>query len=590
LTERSHGAPGTEDFRQYVAVLRRRKWSIALVTIVTVGAALFFSFRQTPIYHSTAQVFVRPVTTANQAPRYVNMDNEQVLASSTGVAQIVQTKLRDQGEVSPPSADQLRSSLDVAVAGSAEALTIGYSDPDPVRAQQLASDFATAYLDFRTRDALGEIQTGINGVNERIAAIRTELTHISTQIDKTRDQDELTSLRREQNDLLVEQVNLSGQLQDLKLQQSTLGQGGQVTVPANLPSSPASPKHVENGLLALVAGLALGIGLAFLRERLDDHLRSREDLEDQLRAPTLAVVPTFKGRRKKRDPLPTLATPKAPSSEAYRTIRTNLQYFGRDGGLTVVAVTSPSSGEGKTTTVGNLAVTMALAGKRVVAVSCDLRKPAMHRLFRLSNDVGLSSFLTGQASLSDAAKRCGIQNLRVMPSGPVPPNPAELLGSAAMESLLENLRRQADIVLLDTPPVFAVSDALALAPLSDGVVVIVDSRTTTKGAAAHVYEQLSHVGGRILGGVLNNFNPSEAKYYPTYYRYYYTYEYRDAGLEEHAVNNGNGNGGRKRSEKSGVNEPIVPLRAGSAPTNGHGNGHDTSPLAGEKVQPQDIWR
>ena len=238
--------------------------------------------------------------------------------------------------------------------------------------------------------------------------------------------------------------------------------------------------------------------------------------------------------------LPTLASPKSPSAEAYRTIRTNLQFLGRDGGLTVVSVTSPSSGEGKTTTVANLAVTMALAGKRVVAVSCDLRKPALHRLFHLSNDVGLSSFLSGRVSLSQAAQRGGVDNLRVMASGPVPLNPAELLGSNAMEEFLQYLREHADVVLLDTPPVFAVSDALALAPLSDGVIVVADARSTTRGALSHVREQLDQVGGRILGGVLNNFDPSDAKYQPTYYRYYYTYEYRDAAPEPRQTQNGNG--------------------------------------------------
>lgn len=594
-----HATPGhgeTEDFRHYLSVVRRRKWSIALVTAVTVGAALFFSFRQTPVYRSSTQVFVRPVTAAGEAPRFLNMENEQVLASSTAVAQMVQEQLEASGQPAA-SPDELRASLDVALQGAAEALTIGYSDPDPARAQQLASAFATAYLDFRTRDVLEEIETSIQGVNERLDSVQKSLASVQADIDRTRNRDQLQSLNRQENNYLIEQADLSSQLQAFELQRSTLGQGGEVTIPANLPSSPASPNHIQNGLLALAAGLALGIGLAFLRERLDDHVRSREDVEHQLRTPVLAVVPSFPGRKKRREMLPTLASPKSPSAEAYRTIRTNLQFLGREGGLTVVSVTSPSSGEGKTTTVANLAVTMALAGKRVVAVSCDLRKPALHRLFRLSNDVGLSSFLAGRASLTQAAQRGGIDNLRVMASGPVPLNPAELLGSNAMEEFLQYLREHADVVLLDTPPVFAVSDALALAPLSDGVIVVADARSTTRGALSHVREQLDQVGGRILGGVLNNFDPSDAKYHPTYYRYYYTYEYRDATPEpRYQAPNGNGHipapipqpETAPRTTAPPPSDPVPPPRAPETPSPltpaPAPNGTQSEP------HPQDIWR
>jgi capsular exopolysaccharide synthesis family protein len=526
------------------------------------------------------------------------MENEQVLASSTAVAQIVEEQLEASGDTSPASPDELRASLDVALQGTAEALTIGYSDPDPARAQQLASAFATAYLDFRTRDALEEIETSIQGVNERLNSVQRSLASVQADIDRTKSRDRLQSLNRQENNYLIEQADLLEQLQGFELQRSTLGQGGEITIPANLPSSPASPNHIQNGLLSLAAGLALGIGLAFLRERLDDHVRSREDVEHQLRSSVLAVVPTFPGRRKKREMLPTLASPKSPSAEAYRTIRTNLQFLGREGGLTVVSVTSPSSGEGKTTTVANLAVTMALAGKRVVAVSCDLRKPALHRLFRLSNDVGLSSFLAGRVSLTQAAQRGGVDNLRVMASGPVPLNPAELLGSNAMEEFLQYLREHADVVLLDTPPVFAVSDALALAPLSDGVIVVADARSTTRGALSHVREQIEQVGGRILGGVLNNFDPSDAKYQPTYYRYYYTYEYRDAAPESrYQTVNGNGHAPApipqpeavpRRTSATRGSKPVPPT---PAPETSPSDAPNSMPNEAQpEPHPQDIWR
>ena len=170
----------------------------------------------------------------------------------------------------------------------------------------------------------------------------------------------------------------------------------------------------------------------------------------------------------------------SPAAEAYRSLRTNLQFISRDGSVRVISVTSPHAGEGKTTTVANLATTLALTGKRVMALSADLRKPRLHRFFGLDNEKGLSSVLAGQAQLADVARRVeGLDSLRIVTSGPVPPNPAELLSSDEMELLLRHLRSTADYVVIDTPPALVVTDAMIVAPRVDGVVVVVDSDVTT---------------------------------------------------------------------------------------------------------------
>jgi succinoglycan biosynthesis transport protein ExoP len=315
---------------------------------------------------------------------------------------------------------------------------------------------------------------------------------------------------------------------------------GTIVADATLPTSPASPNHLRNAALALVVGLALGIGLAFLRERLDDRLAGRQDFEEQVGAPVLAVVPKVAGWRKRdRTQLAALDLPRSAPAEAYRTIRTNLQFTGRDGGFRILAVTSASLGEGKTTTVANLAVTLAQTGKRVIAVSCDLRKPRLHRFFGLENDVGVTSVLTGGATLSSAAQRVAkVETLRVLASGPVPSNPAELLGSEEMDGLLGVLRQHADYVLLDTAPALAVSDPLIVAPRADGVLLVADAGSTTRGAVAHVREQLEQVGANVVGGVFNNFDPSNAKYYPSYYNSYYSYHYRPGKSESRRGVNG----------------------------------------------------
>ncbi len=189
-------------------------------------------------------------------------------------------------------------------------------------------------------------------------------------------------------------------------------------------------------------------------------------------------------------------------------------------------MTSPLLGEGKTTTVANLAVTLAQTGKRVIALSCDLRKPKLHRFFDLKNDIGVTSILTGQAALAEAAQRCSVDTLRIVASGPVPPNPAELLDSREMDLLLEELRLYCDYVVIDTPPVLAVADALILATRSDGVLVVADASRTTRSSVAFVREQVEQVGGKIVGGILNNLDARRARNYPSYHHYYYSYRYQ----------------------------------------------------------------
>ena len=533
--------PPASDLRDYLAVFRHRKWSIALITCLTVASALAFSFRQTPIYRSVARVLVRPISASLQTVTRVNLETERALVSSYSVAAVVRKDLS-----TSESPERLLGSLDVSVETSTEILIIGYSDPDPAKAQKLAAGFANAYLEFRRSSAQRQLQTEIGAVQQQIEATRQNLAALEQQIQQTTDPTELTRLTTERDSLIGRQVGLQQQQDDLRIAATTVTTSGNIVQPAGLPTSPDSPNHVRNGALALVVGLALGVGLAFLRERLDDGIRRRSDLEESLGAPVLAVVPKVPGWKKKdRTELASMTAPKGPSAEAYRTLRTNLQFIARSGDFKVLSVTSSTVGEGKTTTAANLAVALAQTGKRVIAVSCDLRKPRLHRFFGLPNEVGVTSILTGDATLHSAVQRCGIPSLRVLGSGPIPPNPADLLGSEEMEELLDALRQAADFVILDTAPVLAVSDALILAPASDGVLVVADASDSKRGAVAHLREQMDQVESKIIGSVLNNFDPAHAKYYPSYYHYSYSHRY--APEREKAAESPNGELARREA-------------------------------------------
>jgi len=208
----------------------------------------------------------------------------------------------------------------------------------------------------------------------------------------------------------------------------------------------------------------------------------------------------------------------APVVEAYRGLRTNLRFLDVEKPLRSLLITSPGSGEGKTLTASNLAIVTAEAGARVILVDGDLRKSQLHRLFRLDSRVGLTTVLAGLSGLPPALQPTSVRNLRVLPAGPKPPNPAELLGSPRMADVLSELKRQADMVIIDSPPVLAVTDAVVLAAAVDGVVMVVNPRFTTYQAAQKTKAVLEQVKAHLLGVVLDEINPNgPSGYYHSYY-------------------------------------------------------------------------
>ena len=217
-------------------------------------------------------------------------------------------------------------------------------------------------------------------------------------------------------------------------------------------------------------------------------------------------------------PLITESNPKSPISEAYKILRTNIQFSNLDTDIQTIMVTSAAMGEGKSTTSANLAVAYAQAGKKVLIIDADLRKPTQHHIFRVSNRVGLTSVLSHQSPLGSALLDTTVEQLSIIPSGPIPPNPSEILASKRMSSMLDDLKSQFDIIVIDTPPTLAVTDAQIIAAQSDGVLMVVDAGKVKKDAAARAKAGLDMVGAKLLGVVLNNISRSSAE---GYYYYYY---------------------------------------------------------------------
>jgi capsular exopolysaccharide synthesis family protein len=277
----------------------------------------------------------------------------------------------------------------------------------------------------------------------------------------------------------------------------------------------------------------LAAGIAFLIEYVDDTVKSPEDLR-AAGLPVVGVVQRAAGESKDgRSDVFAISQSKSLVVEAYRTLRTNLQFSSLDAPLHSLVVTSAVATEGKTTTAANLAVVMAQAGRNVVLVDSDLRRPAAHKLFGIPNRTGLTTALVEDPeALNGYLQDTGVPNLRLLTAGPVPPNPQELLGSQRMEELLRKLEAEADMVVLDTPPTLVVADANVLAARADGVLVVVNTERTRRTAVQQAAEGLRQVGANMLGVVLNLVDTRRGRSSYYYYSYYYSHYYGDKEREE----------------------------------------------------------
>ena len=323
--------------------------------------------------------------------------------------------------------------------------------------------------------------------------------------------------------------------------------------PAMVPTSPARPAKTKNITLAFLVGLVGGIGLALLREYLDNTVKSPDDIEALARLPSLAVVPQFSGssggnRRgflpsfsgnghEKRMELVAQHLPKSQISEAFRALRTSILLSQADHPPQVILVTSALPREGKTTVAANLAVTLAQLGDSTVLVDADLRKPGIGRLLNLGPGkyAGLSSYLAGASSLDlVSVPHPSIPNLVAIPTGPLPPNPADLLSSHRLAEGIAELRTKFKFVVMDSPPIMAATDAVIVSVHSDGVLLVVRSGETPKAAFARTRDLLNNVKCRVLGVVLNAVDPGAPDYYYSYRYYPYSYGYGPQEVTETA--------------------------------------------------------
>jgi capsular exopolysaccharide synthesis family protein len=491
------------DLRSFLGIFWRQKYLILVVALITTAAAGVYSLLQTPVYEASATVLVDLKVTSGQDP---NESTNPIQATQQAIISEIQFAESDQ--VDDLAREDLEEKVDFsAEAGGGSALRFVVGDRDRDVAADGANAYADAYLQARgeslaeqvrasnaaLRQRIATLQTSIDNQNARLAEISTTLAGQETPDPAL--QQEATQLQFRVNTDSQSQADLRGQLAQQQGQVQTLISGfGELTEQATPPSSPTSPDLTRDLILGFAAGLLLGFAIAFARHLLDDRARNRSRLESQTGAPTLATLPQFAGRRR--------AEAGVAMVDAFRGLRAALEFASLENPFQVLAVVSPVQGDGKTTVAANLAIALAQAGQRTIAVDLDLRGPSLHRALAVSPVPGWTSITVPadvQPTLQESAES---PRLHVVAAGDGADDPADVLIPPRLEPIIADLKSRSDVVVLDTPAVLATTDAQVIVRESDAVLLVV-SASTSRSEIEDTLRALERVGGKVVGTVLN---------------------------------------------------------------------------------------
>lgn len=543
-------------------------------------AAVVSSLR-TPSYKATARVLLRP----NDPTEQLNPENAgQVGAFDPNRYVAGQEKIVASREVAAEAAESLQglsvedvdAKISVAQDGQSNVLLISGTDPEPTQARDIANAAARGYIENRRKAAVSGLEQAANDLEARLAPLQATIAQLDTRIGEgstaTGATSQLTApttpggatptrpaaqvegatpstgpastteaLKAARYAAAVQYETLFSRQQELLVNISLKRGEAELIEEALAPTEPVSPHPRRDAMLGMFGGLVLGVGISFLREQLNDRVRSADEVAEISGLPLLARLPLDDETAKGAGGVAVIERPNSLLAEAVRSMRTSIQYLGVDHPIKLIVVTSSLPGEGKSLAAANLAVMFAQADYRTLLVSADLRRSSIDELFGVHADSpGLTGLIapvrpgsaTNKANGNGSAERAldttgfgravvktPVANLLLLPAGPTPPNPAELLGSGRMSTLLAEWSASADVVILDTPPLLAVTDAAVLAARSDGVVLVAAVNETKREAVEQSMAILSGTGARLLGVVANKVPRSGqgAYYYGGYY-------------------------------------------------------------------------
>lgn len=516
------------ELRDYIGVLHRRwRWILAFVVVLVLGG-LAFSLRKPTIYQAQAGVlldagFSRTILFTDQT-NIPNIDEQVTTESDLMKSSNVQDAIKKELGYLPM--------VDVEVASSegssandepkTRIINVAATSSSPEAAQKAANDFSTAYVKVRRRLIDADLRANIGENDQALENLDVSTAKKQGQIDTLNKEipllgGEKKRILQARRDRLLEAVSPgSVKIQQDNIQDRTnqlsaalINNDGRSIFRialADPPTSPIQPRPVRDGTIALLIGLGLGIIAAFLRDYYDDTIRTKDDIERiTTNIPVLGIIPAIKPWHNKDEAvLETVARPGSPASEAYRALRTAVEFTGVGREFRLIHVTSAAPGEGKSTTASNLAVSLARSGKEVILVDCDLRRPRAHKFFDLDNGVGFTTLLLGTSSVEESLQRVpDVPGLFVVPSGPLPPNPSELLDSGVTMSRLQLLTKSAQYVIVDSPPILPVADSIILGSHADATLLVIKAKSTNRRSIARSLELLNQVEAPVAGIVLN---------------------------------------------------------------------------------------
>jgi non-specific protein-tyrosine kinase len=505
-------------------IVTARTWlPIMIVAALLTGAGAFVvSSLQQKVYESKATLIV------GQALSATNPDYTQLLVAqnlSTTYAAIAKTRpildavIAELGleETSEALAERVR----VESPASSTMLFITALDGDPLQAARVANALgrqlieASPAIQGREAEFQQSIDADLVATQALIASTQARVEALAARAVRTAQEEaQLTALEGRLASLRATYATL------LSFSSGTASNLLTMVEPAAASTSPVAPRVLFNTLLAVALAVLVVAGIAFLAEQLDDSIKDADAVQEVIGVSTLGTIPRMRGERGRSEiyRLAAILYPRSGVAEGYRMLRANIEFASVDAPVKTLLVTSAVPNEGKTVTAANIAVVFAQAGRRVLLVDADLRKPSVHTIFGLPNGQGLTTMLRGETMTPEVVSHATEQaNLRILTTGPLPPNPAELLGSHRMQSVLGLLKESADLVVFDSPPLQAVTDAAVLSSFSDGALLVVDAGHSRRRAVRQAYQALERAGANVLGVVLNRVAEKSSFDYAGYY-------------------------------------------------------------------------
>lgn len=515
------------ELRHQLVFLRSALPLIAVSTGLALVAALVVSLLLPPTYESTVRLSVGQSTTGGASnwldDLQVSMRLSQTYAELATTNRIAGQVIAALGLQTTP--EELLKHVKSQAALESVLLEITVDDRDPDQATRIANTIADEILKEPASGSpiYQELQAY---VEQQLLATKDQLDEVQGQIDRLAALPTLTAAQQTQLDVLSGRAATLRATFSTLIQLSTGAPANQLSIfdPAVRPLEAVAPRPILNTGLGATLGLVLGVALAYTRRRLDDTLRTPEEVEQLTGLPSLGTIVQMPGdnRRPLFYRLATLLYPRSPAAEGFRQVRTSIDFASGDQPPRSLLITSAMPGDGKTTFASNLAIAYAQAGRKVVLVDGDLRKPELHAMFRIPNDSGLTDLLRGHdVPFETIAQPTEVAGLRVIPSGVRPTNPAELVVSGGMPKIIATLLANADMVIIDSPPLQAVTDGTILASQTDGTILVAASGRTRRAALLRGRDSLQRVGARVLGTALNGVSERDGKEaalgYFTYY-------------------------------------------------------------------------